>query len=98
MSAAERRQLARRQAIEPIIGHLKTDHRLDRCHLKGEMGDRIHTVLCAAGFNLRWLMRNLVRQSKRAFLGLLKALAQVANNALRALFTDLAPVTAAARG
>ena len=28
-------QLKRRQAIEPIIGHLKSDHRMDRCHLKG---------------------------------------------------------------
>jgi hypothetical protein len=44
--------LKRRQAIEPIIVHLKQDHRMDRCHLKGETGDRLHAVLCAAGYNL----------------------------------------------
>jgi IS5 family transposase len=37
--------LRRRQAIEPIIGHLKSDHRMERCHLKGERGDRLHALL-----------------------------------------------------
>ena len=52
----------RRQAIEPIIGHLKADHRMDRCHLKGEQGDRLHAVLCAAGYNLRWLLRMIAKK------------------------------------
>jgi IS5 family transposase len=43
-------QLKRRQAIEPIIGHLKSDNRMNRCHLKGPEGDVIHAVLCAAGY------------------------------------------------
>lgn len=38
----ERRLLKRRQAIEPIIGHIKADHRMDRCHLKGSEGDAMH--------------------------------------------------------
>jgi hypothetical protein len=42
----ERKLLTRRQAIEPIIGHLKSEHRMGRCHLKGEQGDRLHAVLC----------------------------------------------------
>jgi hypothetical protein len=42
--------LKRRQAIEPIIGHLKADHRMNRCHLKGAEGDSLHAVLCAAGY------------------------------------------------
>ena len=46
----ERRLLKRRQAIEPIIGHLKADHRMDRCHLKGSEGDALQAVLCAAGY------------------------------------------------
>ena len=95
MDDRERRQLARRQAIEPIIGHLKADHRMGRCHLKGELGDRLHTVLCAAGYNLRWLMRNLAKQQRKVFLALLQTVAQVANNALRVLFASLMPVTAA---
>lgn len=51
ISEEERQRLKRRQAIEPIIGHLKEDHRMGRCHLKGETGDRQHAVLCAAGYN-----------------------------------------------
>ena len=66
ISEQERRLLKRRQAIEPIIGHLKADHRMDRCHLKGERGDRLHAVLCAAGYNLRWLMRAMVRLGQKA--------------------------------
>ena len=63
--------LARRQAIEPIIGHLKQDHRMDRCHLKGETGDRIHAVLCAAGFNIKWLLRMILKKGVKPFLRLL---------------------------
>ncbi len=58
----ERQLLKRRQAIEPIIGHLKADHRMDRCHLKGETGDRLHAVLCAAGYNIRWLLRMIAKK------------------------------------
>ena len=58
----ERRQLRRRQAIEPIIGHLKNDHRMDRCHLKGEQGDRLHALLCAAGYNIKWLLRMIAKK------------------------------------
>jgi IS5 family transposase len=62
ISEQERKLLRRRQAIEPIIGHLKSDHRMDRCHLKGEQGDRLHAVLCAAGYNIRWLLRMIVKK------------------------------------
>ncbi len=62
ISERERKLLKRRQAIEPIIGHLKADHRMDRCHLKGETGDRLHAVLCAAGYNIRWLLRMIARK------------------------------------
>lgn len=62
LTAQERKLLKRRQAIEPIIGHLKVDHRMDRCHLKGEQGDRLHAVLCAAGYNIRWLLRMIARK------------------------------------
>ncbi len=51
------RWVKRRQAIEPIIGHVKDDCRLRRCRLKGAEGDAIHAIACAAGYNLRWLMR-----------------------------------------
>lgn len=54
-----RRLLLRRAAIEPTIGHLKSDNRLERNHLTGEEGDRINAVLAAAGYNLRKLLRRL---------------------------------------
>jgi hypothetical protein len=53
--------LVRRQAIEPIIGHVKQDHGMQRCWLKGQTGDALHAVLCAAGYNLRWLLRAIIR-------------------------------------
>ena len=62
LTKPQRRWLKRRQAVEPAIGHLKSDHRMDRCWLKGQLGDALHAVLCAAGYNLRWLMRAMVRQ------------------------------------
>lgn len=77
LTAQERRLLKRRQAIEPVIGHLKQDHRMDRCHLKGEQGERLHAVLCAAGYNIRWLLRMIAKKGvpflKRAFLRLIAA-------------------------
>jgi len=62
LNAQQRRWLKRRQAIEPTIGHTKHDHRMDKCWLKGAEGDALHAVLCAAGFNIRWLLRALRRQ------------------------------------
>ena len=54
---ALRKWLKRRSAIEPIIGHLKLDHRMDRNHLKGEMGDKMNALLAGSGFNIRKLLR-----------------------------------------
>ncbi len=51
------RWLKRRAAIEPVIGHLKSDTRLDRNYLLGEDGDRINAILSGCGFNLRKLLR-----------------------------------------
>jgi IS5 family transposase len=34
---------------------------MDRCWLKGQTGDALHAVLCAAGYNIRWLLRAIVR-------------------------------------
>ena len=62
ISEQERKQLKRRQAIEPIIGHIKADHGMGRCHLKGETGDRLHAVLCAAGYNIKWLLRMIAKK------------------------------------
>ena len=55
-----RRMLKRRAAIEPTIGHMKSDNRMNRNYLTGREGDKINTLLSAAGYNLRKLLRWLV--------------------------------------
>jgi IS5 family transposase len=54
-----KRELKRRSAIEPMIGHAKTDGRLGRNHLLGQDGDKINALLAAAGHNLRLILRKL---------------------------------------
>lgn len=54
-----RRELKRRSAIEPTIGHMKTDGRLDRNFLLGHVGDVINALLVAAGHNLRLILAKL---------------------------------------
>lgn len=51
--------LKRRQVVEPMIGHMKTDGLLDRNWLKGAFGDAIHAILCGAGHNLRMILAHL---------------------------------------
>jgi IS5 family transposase len=76
LTAQQKRWLRRRQAVEPAIGHLKSDNRMDRCWLLGALGDALHTLGCAAGYNLRWLMRAIARLGLAPlFLRLLRALA-----------------------
>ena len=57
---AMRRMLKRRAAIEPTIGHMKSDNRMNRNYLTGQIGDKINAVLAAAGYNFRKLLRWLV--------------------------------------
>jgi len=53
----KRKQCRRRAAIEPIIGHLKSDFRLARNYLKGAMGDQINLLMAACAWNLKqWLL------------------------------------------
>ncbi|AJX36163.1 putative transposase [Burkholderia oklahomensis C6786] len=54
-----RAMIRRRSAIEPAIGHMKADGKLDRNWLKGSLGDAMHAVLCGAGHNLRMILRKL---------------------------------------
>lgn len=78
MSRLQRRWLKRRQAAEPVIGHLKADNGMRRCWLKGEDGDAMNAVLCAAGFNLRWLLRATKARGLRAALVVLALMAALA--------------------
>ena len=51
------RWMKRRAAVEPGIGHLKHEHRMDRNRLKGKQGDRINAILSAAGMNISKLLK-----------------------------------------
>ncbi len=79
-----KRLLRRRSAIEPEIGHMKTDGRLSRCPLKGTFGDAIFAVLCGCGHNIRKILAHL-----RALLAFLIA-------ALAVVMTPRWPKTAGA--
>jgi IS5 family transposase len=69
-SRAERKRRRRRSAVEPKIGHLKSDHRMGRCFLARLCGDAINAVLAAAGSNLRKLLGLLRRDRRRLFFAL----------------------------
>jgi IS5 family transposase len=56
----KRKKFRRRAAIEPIIGHIKSDHRMQRNYLKGFVGDEINLLLAASAFNLKKWMNNFL--------------------------------------
>lgn len=69
---AIRRWWKRRNAIEPIIGHSKSDHRLNRNQLAGELGDQLNVILSACGFNFKKLLRAFWLWLQKAFHCLLR--------------------------
>ena len=64
------RWMKRRAAVEPGIGHLKQEHRMDRNRLKGTIGDRINAILSAAGMNFHKLVRLAEDLLRQIFFGL----------------------------
>jgi len=63
VTPAIKRQMRRRSAVEPVIGHLKNEHRMDRNYLAGQQGDAANALLAAIGYNfsllLKWLRQLL---------------------------------------
>ena len=59
VTAKIKKQLKRRQAIEPHIGHLKSEGKLGLCRLKAIVGDQINALLCAASYNLKQVLYHL---------------------------------------
>ena len=51
-----KRELRRRSAIEPVIGHMKAEGHLGRCYLKGRAGDAANAILTAVGHNFRRIL------------------------------------------
>jgi len=62
-----RKRFRKRAGIEPVIGHLKSDHRLNRNYLKGFEGDQINVLMAAAAFNFRKWMRLFLLAPKMAY-------------------------------
>jgi IS5 family transposase len=61
------RQLQRKRAsIEPVIGHLKQDHRMDRCRYKGFDGDHINVSLAVTAWNAKKWMRQMTDERRKA--------------------------------
>ena len=94
-SRAERKRRRRRSAVEPKIGHLKSDHRMDRCFLAGLHGDAINAVLAAAGSNMRKLLRRFFYTLIRWLEGLLCADWPTTKHRHRAPSPSFAPMYAA---
>jgi IS5 family transposase len=59
--ASIKKWLKRRSAVEPVIGHLKHEHRMERNTLKGKAGDFMNALLSACGYNIRKLLRAIAR-------------------------------------
>ena len=57
LTPAIKRALKRRAAVEPVIGHLKSEHRMGRNYLAHRSGDAINPVLAAAGYNFSLLVK-----------------------------------------
>ena len=66
-----KRELKRRSAIEPIIGHLKSDHKMNRCRLKGWLlGDKINAIFASIAFNFKQVL-NFLKKFYHAFIQML---------------------------
>lgn len=59
MTRTLKKHLKRRSAIEPHIGHMKSEGKLRRNYLKGTMGDALNALLCAIGHNMRLIWRTI---------------------------------------
>jgi len=60
LSRSERYWRGRRAAIEPVIGHLKLDHRMERNYLQDKVGDELNALLAGCGRNLHKLLQILL--------------------------------------
>ncbi|MCT4643671.1 MAG: IS5 family transposase [Carboxylicivirga sp.] len=68
-----RKRFRARAGIEPVIGHIKHDHRMLRNYLKGINGDKINTILAGTGFNLKKMLNRIKEQVLCVFFQILFA-------------------------
>jgi len=67
----KRMKFRRRAAIEPVIGHLKSDFRMEQNYLSGEKSPQINALLAATGWNLKKMMVKLKKEMEKTFWGLI---------------------------
>ena len=67
-----RKQFRARAGVEPIIGHVKYDHRMIRNYLSGELGDTMNTLLAAAGFNMKKMLNRLKNEARNIIFHIFK--------------------------
>ncbi|MEM6349111.1 MAG: IS5 family transposase [Bacteroidota bacterium] len=80
----QRKRFRRRAGIEPVIGHLKSDHRMLRNYLAGELGDAVNCLLAGAAFNLKMRLNQL-----RASFGLILSIALAVLQLNRTMGTEI---------
>jgi IS5 family transposase len=74
----KRKKFRRRASIEPIIGHMKFDHRMQKNYLKGFIGDEINLLMAASAFNLKkWMNIYFYALFSRDYILIVEALAQL---------------------
>ena len=67
LTPIKKKMKKRRSVIEPIIGHLKSDHLMSRNRLSGRQGDEFNPILSGKAFNLKKIL-NSIKKNSRAFL------------------------------
>ena len=70
---AIKRELRRRSAIEPVIGHMKAEGHLGRCYLKGRDGDAANVILTAVSYNFRRILAWLRTILRKILIAILRA-------------------------
>ena len=89
MTRSIKQKLKRRSAIESIIGHMRTNGRLDRCTLKGQLGDAMFSLLCGFGRNLKLILNHLRVTAPKFYWALVQRLFLAEKSAKSESFTNL---------
>ncbi len=79
----KRKKFRRRAAIEPLIGHLKTDHRMAQNYLWGKQGAQINAMMASAGWNFKKWMQWAAQLPKKVILALIRNLIDASPNVLQ---------------
>jgi IS5 family transposase len=73
----KRKKFRRRAAIEPVIGHLKTDFRMGQNYLHGQRSPQINAFLAATGWNLKKMMKKLKVELEKSICLFIKMISQL---------------------